>query len=317
MENENEEEPRQKNVRYAPYNKSKSIAIISILGITLIIGLVGYAIGSLFNQSYIGFAILSVLGILYLLSATVIVVRQWDRVIVLRLGKYVGTLSEGIHIIVPIIDYAYESVGLRLNTDTIKAERTLTKDNVSVDIDAIIFWKVKSPEQAVFNTETYFDNTIRACQTALRDTIGIKTLSDAVGGRDKIGKEVFNKANVKTQAWGVEIQSIEIRDITIPQSIQESIARVAESEREKQARVNLAEAEVLTADKMREASKKYEKDPMAMQLRSLNMMYEISMNGKNQMIFIPTDSKGFSIPTPIGVKGIENMMKRKKEKVSK
>jgi regulator of protease activity HflC (stomatin/prohibitin superfamily) len=290
------------NLKY--YDGSKAFGIV-ILTVAFLVFLAGI---SLISGSDIGLLILmiAVIVILTLIPLSLRIVNEWERVVVMRLGKYVGILNPGTSFIIPIIEYTPFTVDMRVRSTPFNAEKTLTKDNVPVDVDAILFWQVKNPEEAVLNVQDYMQSIQLASQTALRDVIGKTELSEMLAGREKIGEEIKNLIEERVAGWGIEAISVEIRDVTIPPELQEAMAKVATSDREKQARIILAESESLAADKMLEAAKKYEKDPYAMQLRSLNMMYEISMNGKNLMIFIPTESKGFSIPLPFGVMGVEN-----------
>ena len=277
---------------------------LGIVFVILIPAVVGYAV-SIFNF-YVGVGI-GVLLFLIFLAAAIRVVNQWNRKAVLSFGKYVGIMGPGIHIIIPFVQTTPLTLDLRVINTIFKAEKTLTKDNVPVDVDALLFWKVLNPENAVLNVQIYRDSVQLAAQTALRDIIGKTELSEMLAGRDVIGKDVKDLIQDRVADWGIEAISVEIRDVSIPPDLQDAMARVAVADREKQARVKLAESESLAADKIIEASSKYKKDLFAMQLRSLNMMYEISLSGKNLMIFIPTDSKGFSIPTPVGVEGIKEL----------
>ena len=214
--------------------------------------------------------------------------------------------------ILPIIDATPLTVDLRVISSTFRAEQTLTKDNVPVDVDAILFWQTKDPEKAILNVQDYFGSIQLAAQTAMRDVIGKNDLSKMLAGRDIIGEDIQKLIENRVLVWGVEAISVEIRDVKIPDDLENAMARVATSEREKMARVMLAESESLAADKMLEAAAKYQKNIYAMQLRALNMMYEISINGKNLMVFIPTEQKGFSIPTPIGIAGLEEFNRKAK-----
>lgn len=240
------------------------------------------------------------------------VINQWNRMAVLRLGRYKGIIGPGFYTIIPIFETTPFRVDTRVISTAFSAEKTLTKDNVPVDVDAILFWQVKNPEKAVLNVQIYQDSVQLAAQTAMRDIIGKAELSNMLAGRDIIGADIKALIEERISNWGIDAISVEIRDVTIPPELQNAMARVATSEREKMARVKLAESESLAADKMLEAAKKYQTNIYAMQLRSLNMMYEISLNGKNLMVFIPTESKGFSIPTPLGVIGLEDLSKTMK-----
>ncbi|MCL5976308.1 MAG: slipin family protein [Candidatus Parvarchaeota archaeon] len=284
---------------------------LGILFVILIPAVIGYLF-SIVNL-YAGIGIAVFLFIVFLVAA-IRIVNQWNRKAVLSFGKYVGIMGPGIHILIPFVQTTPITLDLRVINTIFKAEKTLTKDNVPVDVDALLFWKVLNSENAVLNVQIYRDSVQLAAQTALRDIIGKTELSEMLAGRDVIGKDVKNLIQDRVADWGIEAISVEIRDVSIPPDLQDAMARVAVADREKQARVKLAESESLAADKIIEASSKYKKDLFAMQLRSLNMMYEISLSGKNLMIFIPTDSKGFSIPTPVGVEGIKDLFEKSNAK---
>ncbi len=266
----------------------------------------GYYVGSI-PYAFAGF----VLSFILVLSLSIRVLSEWDRKAVLRFGRYVGIIGPGIFLIIPIVDSTMPTIDTRVLSTSFRAEKTLTKDNVPVDVDAILFWQVKDVEKTVLNVQTYYNSVLLASQTAMRDIIGKSELSTMLAGRDIIGKDIKDLIEERIQSWGIDAISVEIRDVTIPPELQSAMARVATSDREKQARVILAESESLAADKMLEASSKYEKDPYAMQLRALNMMYEVSIAGKNAMIFIPTETKGLALPIPFGVKGINEFLKEK------
>ena len=284
---------------------------LGILFVIFIPAVIGYLV-SIVNV-YAGL-ITGIFLFLVFLAAAIRIVNQWNRKAVLSFGKYVGIMGPGIHIIIPFIQTTPVTLDLRVINTIFKAEKTLTKDNVPVDVDALLFWKVLNSESAVLNVQIYKESVQLAAQTALRDIIGKTELSEMLAGRDVIGKDVKNLIQERITDWGIEAISVEIRDVSIPPDLQDAMARVAVADREKQARVKLAESESLAADKIIEASEKYKRDLFAMQLRSLNMMYEISLNGKNLMVFVPTDSKGFSIPTPLGVEGIRGLFDKSNNK---
>ncbi|MDE1824217.1 MAG: slipin family protein [Candidatus Micrarchaeota archaeon] len=289
-------------------------------GIAIIVDIVGAAIvGILADVSGgAGSALLAaVIAFLVLLAMSIRVVKEWNRMPVLRLGRYKGILGPGFKTIIPIVDATPFSVDLRVISTTFSAEQTLTKDNVPVNVDAILFWQTEDPEKATLNVQSYYDSIQLSAQTAMRDVIGKSVLSQMLAGRDIIGKDIQDLIQDRVSEWGIKAISVEIRDVKIPQQLQDAMARVATSEREKDARVILAESEVLAADKMLVAAGKYKKDLYAMQLRALDMMYEISLNGNNPIIFIPTDSKGFSMPTPLGLLGIQDLTGKKMGKGAK
>ncbi len=261
--------------------------------------------------------IVVIVVLLVLVSLSVRVLDQWNRMAVLRLGNYVGIIGPGLYFIMPLVDATPIKVDTRVISTTFKAEKTLTKDNVPVDVDAILFWQVKFPEKAILNVQSYYDAVLLASQTAMRDVIGKSELAMMLAGRDIIGEDIKVLIEGRIKDWGTEAISVEIRDVTIPNELQNAMARVATSDREKQARVILAESESLAADKMLDAARKYESDPRAMQLRALNMMYEISLEGKNVMVFIPTESNGLSMPVPVGIAGINEYLKKPKKRSDK
>jgi regulator of protease activity HflC (stomatin/prohibitin superfamily) len=280
------------------YNGSSG-ALFDIL-IAVVFGIAGaYLIG------FFSGILLAIVVFIIVLLFSIRVVSQWNRMAVLRFGKYVGMIGPGIYFLIPFVEYTPVNVDLRVISTPFSAEKTLTKDNVPVDVDAILFWQVKNPENAVLNVQNYMQSVQLASQTALRDIIGKNELSLMLAGRDIIGEAIKNLIEERVKEWGI----VAIRDVTIPPDLQNAMARVATSDREKQARVILAESESLAADKMLEAAEKYKKDLYAMQLRSLNMMYEISLSGKNLIVFVPTETKGFSIPTPFGVMGLQEYAK--------
>ena len=275
------------------------VDILAIIVFSVLAYLVGGPIG----------AIIAFFLVLIIVAALSIrVISEWNRMAVLRLGRYVGIIGPGIYFIMPLFEATPINVDLRVVSSTFTAEKTLTKDNVPVDVDAILFWQVHDPENAILNVQSYTNSVLLASQTAMRDIIGKSELSEMLAGRDIIGKDIQGLIEERIQDWGIDAISVEIRDVKIPDDLQNAMARVATSDREKQSRVILAESESLAADKMLEAASKYRKDPYAMQLRALNMMYEISTTGKNLIVFIPTENKGFSIPLPFGIKGLEEAM---------
>jgi regulator of protease activity HflC (stomatin/prohibitin superfamily) len=293
-------------------------------GLAIVFDVVAAAIvGLIFLTEGSGAAVLAAaLAFLFLLALSIRVVAQWNRMPVLRLGRYQGIIGPGFIMIIPFFETTPFSLDLRVINTTFSAEQTLTKDNVPVNVDAILFWQILDPEQATLNVQYYITAVLLAAQTAMRDVIGKSTLSEMLAGRDEIGKDIGVLIEDRVAGWGIKAISVEIRDVKIPQALQDAMARVATAEREKMARVTLAESETLAADKMIDAAKKYEKNPYAMQLRSLNMMYEVSINGRNQIIFIPTESRGFSLPTPIGLLGVDEIakaakMRRQKNSVEK
>ncbi len=282
---------------------SGAVAIVIDIIIVLLVALAGFRAGGA-----TGAAIAFVISAIVVASLSVRVLREWNRMAVLRFGKYVGIIGPGLYFIIPIVEHTPIMLDVRVLSTAFRAEKTLTKDNVPVDVDAILFLQVKDPEKAVLNVQSYYESVLLASQTAMRDVIGKSMLAQMLAGRDIIGADIQKLIEDRVVNWGIEAISVEIRDVTIPGELQNAMARVATSDREKQARVILAESESLAADKMLEAAGKYERDPLALKLRALNMMYEVSINGKNIMVFIPTETTGLSMPIPFGIAGIEDVM---------
>lgn len=198
-------------------------------------------------------------------------------------------------------------VSTRILTYTFKSEQTLTKDNVSVSVDAILYYKVVDPEKVVLEVEQYLDATHWAAQTTLREVIGKASFNDLLSERDQISKHLQEIIDQKTEHWGVKVASVEVRDVILPQSLVIAMARQAEAERERQARVTLATAEYQASFKMVEAAKEYKDDPVAIQLRWMNLLYEAASQGNTTIILVPANVPvaGFSqVLSPYGIQKI-------------
>ncbi|HEX9997941.1 MAG TPA: slipin family protein [Abditibacterium sp.] len=225
----------------------------------------------------------------WLLSSAVRMVTQWERAVTLQLGKFAGLRGPGLFFIVPLVQNVSRVVDLRTITSTFKAEQSITADTVPVDVDAVLFWKVVDPEKAVLEVQEYSQAVGWAAQTALRDVIGRSTLADILSGRDKIDSVLRSIIDHKTEPWGVQVQSVEIRDVTIPAALQDAMSRQAQAERERQARIILGESETQVAAKFVEAARFYEACPTALHLRAMNMLYE-GMKDKGSMIIVPSSA---------------------------
>lgn len=223
-----------------------------------------------------------------LVSASVKIALQWEKAVVLRLGKFQKLFGPGIFFIVPIVDTVSSWVDQRIITTTFKAEQTLTKDTVPVDVDAVLFWMVWDAEKAALEVENYEDAVSWASQTALRDIIGKTQLSEMLAGRENIDEELRKIIDLRTEPWGVSVQSVEIRDVTIPKSLQDAMSREAQAERERKARVILGTAETEIAVKFAEAAKSYENNPVALQLRAMNILYE-GIKEKGALVIVPSN----------------------------
>jgi regulator of protease activity HflC (stomatin/prohibitin superfamily) len=217
------------------------------------------------------------------------IVSQWERVVLLRLGKYVGLRGPGLFWIVPFIETPAAYIDQRVITTGFAAEQTLTADTVPVNVDAVLFWMVHDPEKAALEVQNYRYTISWAAQTALRDIIGKTSLSDLLRGRERIEAELQQLIDARSNPWGVTVQSVEMRDIVIPAALQDAMSREAQATREKQARVILSQAEVEIAKSFQTAAEAYHNNPMALQLRAMNMLYE-GIKEKGALMIVPSSA---------------------------
>lgn len=225
----------------------------------------------------------------WLVSASIRMVAQWQRAVVLRLGKYNGLRGPGLFFITPLIETVSSVLDLRTITSTFKAEQTITADTVPVDVDAVLFWRVIDPEKAALEVQAYDQAVGWAAQTALRDVIGRSTLADILSGREKIDSVLREIIDHRTEPWGIRVESVEIRDVVIPNNLQDAMSRQAQAERERQARIILGESETQIASKFMEAAALYATNPIALHLRAMNMLYE-GMKDKGSLIIVPSSA---------------------------
>jgi len=202
------------------------------------------------------------------------VANQWDRAVILRLGHFHALKGPGLFFIIPVIDAIPYWIDIRVITTGFKAEKTLTKDTVPVDVDAVLFWKVVDPKKASLDVADYQSAISWASQTALRDVIGKTMLSDMLEGRDKISSVLQKIIDERTEPWGINVISVEVKDVLIPSALEDAMSMQAQAERERQARVILGDSERQVAEKFAEAAKSYEHNPIAFHLRAMNMLYE-------------------------------------------
>jgi len=222
-----------------------------------------------------------------LLAAAIKVANQWERAIVLRLGRFTALRGPGLFLIIPIVDSVPYWIDLRVMTTTFKAERTLTKDTVPVDVDAVLFWKVVEPQKAALDVEDYRNAIAWAAQTALRDVIGKTLLADMLEGRDKISRELGKIIDERARPWGVDVISVELKDVLIPAGLEDAMSMQAQAERERQARVILGDSERQVAEKFTEAARTYADDPVAFHLRAMNMLYE-GLKQNSTIVIVPS-----------------------------
>lgn len=223
----------------------------------------------------LGSAILAgVIVLAAIVSSSIKIAAQWTRAVVLRLGRFQALSGPGLFLIIPIIDTVVYWIDTRVITTTFRAEKTLTKDTVPVDVDAVLFWKVVDPQKAALDVADYQNAVAWASQTSLRDVIGKTLLADMLEGRRMISDEIRTIIDERARPWGIDVQSVEIRDVLIPAALQDAMSMQAQAERERQARVILGDSERQVADSFLEAAQTYAREPTAFHLRAMNMLYE-------------------------------------------
>lgn len=234
-----------------------------------------------------GVAICTLIGLYFLFALKV--ASQWEKVIVLRLGKFIGLKGPGMFWVTPVIDTAVMWIDHRVMVTTFSAEKTLTKDTVPVDVDAVLFWVVWDAEKAALEVKDYQTAISWAAQTALREIIGQMSLADILVGRAKMDEELQKIIDERTTPWGVTVQSVEIRDVVIPQVLEDAMSQQAQAERERQSRVILGEAELQIAASFAEASQAYIGNPTALHLRAMNMLFE-GLKEKGALVIVPSSA---------------------------
>jgi SPFH domain / Band 7 family len=217
------------------------------------------------------------------------IARQWDRAIVLRLGKFHAMRGPGLFWIVPFIDVISAWIDQRTITTSFAAEQTLTSDTVPVNVDAVLFWMVYDPQKAALEVQHYAGAVSWAAQTALRDIIGRTGLTDLLRGREKIENELQQLIDARSNPWGITVQSVEMRDVVIPNALQDAMSREAQAAREKQARIILGQAEMEIAHSFEVAARSYQNNPVALHLRAMNMLYE-GLKEKGALMLIPSSA---------------------------
>lgn len=235
----------------------------------------------------VGFIALMMIGILFL--SCLKVADQWDRVIILRLGKFNKVAEPGVFWLAPFVDTVAKWIDTRVQSTDLSAEQTLTKDTVPVDVDAIMFWMVYDPKKASLEVREFEAAVTWAAQTALRDLIGKTMLADLLVGRDILDTQLQEIIDQRTEAWGVSVQSVEIREIKIPGPLQDTMSRQAQAERERQARVILGESELQIAESFAKAAEQYVNNPTALHLRAMNMLFE-GLKEKGSLMIIPSSA---------------------------
>jgi regulator of protease activity HflC (stomatin/prohibitin superfamily) len=258
-----------------------NIVAVFVLAVPVIIGLAGV----IATENPVWIISGAVLGLVLMQSPKV--AKQWEKAVVLRLGKFIGLHGPGLFWIVPFIDSVSSWIDQRVITTSFAAEQTLTSDTVPVNVDAVLFWMVYDAEKAALEVQQYQDAVSWAAQTALRDIIGRTSLSDLLRGREKIEEQLQELIDARCNPWGVTVQSVEMRDVIIPDALQDAMSREAQATREKAARIILGEAEVEIAKLFQTASVSYHDNPTALHLRAMNMLYE-GLKEKGAMMIVPS-----------------------------
>jgi regulator of protease activity HflC (stomatin/prohibitin superfamily) len=225
---------------------------------------------------------------LYLLFS-IKVADQWEKVAVLRLGRYRGLRGPGIFHVIPVVDMLSRYVDQRVRLASVTAESTLTRDTVPVNVDAIVFWLVWNAEKSILEVEDFIQAITMSAQTALRESIGRHELAQMITDRETLGRELQRILDEKTNPWGITVQSVEIRDVRIPQALEDAMSRQAQAERERQARIILGQAETEIAEKFSLAAETYQHNPVALHLRAMNMLYE-AIKERGSMVIVPSSA---------------------------
>jgi regulator of protease activity HflC (stomatin/prohibitin superfamily) len=236
------------------------------------------------------------IGIYLLFSIKV--ADQWQKVAVLRLGRYIGLRGPGWFHVIPIVDRLSRYVDQRVRVANVTAESTLTRDTVPVNVDAIVFWLVWNAEKSILEVEDFVQAITMSAQTGLRESIGRHELAQMITERETLGRELQRILDEKTNPWGITVQSVEIRDVRIPQGLEDAMSRQAQAERERQARNILGQAETEIADKFSQAALTYQNNPVAMHLRAMNMLYE-AIKERGAMVIVPS-----SVVETMGLSGM-------------
>jgi regulator of protease activity HflC (stomatin/prohibitin superfamily) len=271
--------------RAARASRSQSRANVVSVFILLVSILVGVVVGAA-TKNPGWFIIVFLLGLFF--SQSPKIAKQWERAVVLRLGKYTGLRGPGLFWITPFVETISIYIDQRVITTSFAAEETLTSDTVPVNVDAVLFWMVHDSEKAALEVQDYTQAVSWAAQTGLRDIIGRTSLTDLLRGRERIESELQALIDQRSNPWGVTVQSVEMRDVVIPTSLQDAMSREAQASREKSARIILGQAEVEIAQLFFEAAKSYENNPTALHLRAMNILYE-GLKEKGALMVVPSN----------------------------
>ncbi len=249
------------------------------------------------------FLIFILIIVILILLSGLHILKEWERAPVLTLGRFSGIKGPGIIYVTPIISKIPVVISTRIQAVAFKTEATFTKDNVPINADSVMYYQVIDPQKAVLNIENFAGSTSLSAQTTLREVLGKYAFDEILSEREKIGESAREIIDEKTEHWGVKVSAVEIRDVIVPQALQDAMSRQASAERERRSRVTLALAEVEAAQKMVEAAQQYTNDPTALQLRWMNILYEIGLEGKGTLMMMPMNviTAGVTGPQMLGL----------------
>ncbi len=273
-------------LKTAPGDKGSSPVYVSGPGVFVFVVVVaaGGVSSALLNRPVPVFAAV-LIGAYFLFAIQV--AKQWEKAAVLRFGRYRGMRGPGMFLIVPVVDTVSRYIDQRVRVTDVKAESALTRDTVPVNVDAIVFWLVWDAEKCILEVQNFVEAITLSAQTALRESIGRHELAQMITERETLGQELQRILDTKTNPWGITVHSVEIRDVHIPQALEDAMSRQAQAERERQARIILGTAETEISDKFSQAARVYQESPVALHLRAMNMLYE-AIKEKGAMVVVPS-----------------------------
>jgi len=266
-------------------NPFATLIFFIILGVG---GIFAYAVAGISDAAGAGLGV-ATFAVASIISSAIKVADQWDRAVILRLGRFHALKGPGLFFIIPVVDIIPYWIDTRVIPTSFKAEKTLTKDTVPVDVDAVLFWQVVDPKKAALDVADYQSAIGWASQTALRDVIGKTMLGDMLEGRDKISNQLQKIIDERTEPWGIKVISVEVKDVLIPPALEDAMSMQAQAERERQARVILGDSERKVAEKFGEAAKTYQNNPTALHLRAMNMLYE-GLKANSTIVIVPSSA---------------------------
>jgi len=266
-----------------------SIGYFNPVSLTVLLILLAISFGTWYFWLENGWVLFASLIISLIVARSIQIADQWEKAVVLRMGKYRGLSGPGIFFIIPVIDQISSYIDQRVRVTDFRAEQTLTKDTVPVNVDAVVYWTVWDVEKAALEVQEYEKAISYIAQTDLRDIIGKHELADLLQDREKIAEDLQKTLDANTNPWGITCQTVGIRDIIIPQALADAMSKQAQAERERKARVILGTAETEIAEKFAKASEQYLENPIALHLRGMNMLYE-GLKEKGSMVIVPSSA---------------------------